>query len=259
MIIKYENLGVRSSYGLDNWTLDDFISDHNSVFYTKTVNGPKGKKIRIVTCYTNQNTIFDTSIMTTKLIYHYRPRYLFMTGLVCGIDHTEVGFGDILIASEIWDGTNIDNFDKGQSYYYLKSQRIPLGFNAISLLSKLSNSKELLFNIEKKYINEFEKPRSILQAHICPIVSVPFERLDNMQTESLKSLSRKILGVDNASYGMFYSANNCYKRKPIFTILVKSVSDFFDAYKHDHYQQYALYTSTEFIKYIVLNELDYSF
>ena len=47
-----------------------------------------------------------SSALTAKLLYHYRPRYLFMTGIAAAVDPKECSLGDIMVAEECWDGAS---------------------------------------------------------------------------------------------------------------------------------------------------------
>ena len=68
--------------------------------------------------------------------------------------------------------------------------------------------------------------------------------------------SRKTVGLDMESYGVFYAANYGIDNSVI-PICLKSISDFADEKKGDDFQKYASYTSCEFAKYLVLNILEY--
>jgi nucleoside phosphorylase len=58
------------------------------------------------------------------------------------------------------------------------------------------------------------------------------------------------------SYGMFHAAVNSNSLASL-PICIKSVCDFADGGKGDKYQKYAAYTSAEFMKYLIQNELKF--
>ena len=58
-------------------------------------------------------------------------------------------------------------------------------------------------------------------------------------------------------FGLFYAASNSAHPRPQYTVLIKSVTDYADPEKSDDFQDYAMYTSAEFAKYVVLNELKF--
>ena len=58
-------------------------------------------------------------------------------------------------------------------------------------------------------------------------------------------------------FGLFFAASNCAHPRPQYTVLIKSVTDYADPEKSDNYQDYAMFTSAEFAKHIILNELKY--
>lgn len=77
------------------------------------------------------------------------------------------------------------------------------------------------------------------------------------EIEKIKEHSRKLLGIEMESYGMFYAAENAIAPRPIYVASLKSVSDFATIEKNNDYQDYASYTSAALLKHLVLNVLNY--
>lgn len=74
--------------------------------------------------------------------------------------------------------------------------------------------------------------------------------------DMIKQHSRKTVGLDMESYGVFYATNYGLDSGTI-PICLKSISDFADEKKGDGYQKYAAYTSAEFARYLIESVLPY--
>lgn len=254
-----ENEKVRASFGSDGWQVVEFTSDHSTTFYTKTVANENGTPIRIVTCYALQMASTASAALTAKLLYYFRPRYLFMTGIAAAVDRNEANLGDILVAKKVWDGASgkIKTDEKGNDIFYPDYHELPLDADMQAVVTRLKSSRQLLNSIEEGYTYEAGKPQTRLNLHLGPIASVPAVLSSKEEVEKIQVHCRKLLGIEMEGFGVFYAASNCAHPRPQYTVLVKSVTDYADPNKSDDYQDYAMYTSAEFAKYVILNELKY--
>lgn len=254
-----ENERVKEAFGKENWTIEVIPSDKATTFYTKKIVNVKGEQIRIVTCHALQMASTASAALTTKLLYYFRPRYLFMTGIAAAVDRKEANLGDILVANKVWDGASgkIKTDEDGNDVFYPDFHELPLDSDMQAIVMRLKDNRQLLNNIEEGYIYKAGKPDSRLQVHLGPIVSVPAVLSSKDQVDEIQTHCRKLLGVEMEGYGVFHAASISAHPRPQYTVLVKSVSDYADPNKSDNFQDYAMYTSAEFTKYIVLNELKY--
>ena len=254
-----ENEKVRASFGSDGWKVVEFPSDHSTTFYTKTVINNRGEYIRIVTCYALQMASTASAALTAKLLYYFRPRYLFMTGIAAAVNREEANLGDILVAKKVWDGASgkIKTDEEGNDIFYPDYHELPLDADMQSIVTRLMSDRQFLNRIEEGYAYVAGKPRTRLQLHLGPIASVPAVLSSKDEVEKIQIHCRKLLGIEMEGFGVFYAASNCAHPRPQYTVLVKSVSDYADPDKSDDYHDYAMYTSAEFTKHIILNELKY--
>ena len=74
-----ENEWLRTVFG-DDWRELKVYGDEGTVYYEIELSIVKDKKIRIVTAYQHQMASVASSMLTTKMIFNFRPRYVFMTG-----------------------------------------------------------------------------------------------------------------------------------------------------------------------------------
>lgn len=257
--LKSENEKVREVFGVEGWTTEIIPSDLATTFYTKTIVNQKGDRIRIVTCYALQMASTASAALTTKLIYYYRPRYLFMTGIAAAVNREDANLGDILVASKVWDGASgkIKTDEDGFDVFYPDYHEIPVDTDLEAIANRLAADRKLLNSIEEKFTFKIGKPDTKLNIHIGPIASVPAVLSSKEQVEAIQTHCRKLLGVEMEGYGVFYAASNSSRPRPKYTMLVKSVSDYADPKKSNDYQEYAMYTSAMLVQYIIENELVY--
>lgn len=213
------------------------------------------KTIRIVAACTPQMGMCASSTLSMKLIHHFKPKYIIMSGIAAGIKG-EVNLGDIMIADEIWDASSGKiKGDKEKGTLFLPDPK-----------HKILNEdiKELILDIKRKrkYVDEIRQnyqadaPLTALNIHIGPMVSVPAVIQSNLEVEKLKLQSRKIIGLEMEAYGVIYSAAHAQKPKPI-AISIKSACDFANEEKEDSQQDYAAYTSASFIYQLIMNDLKF--
>lgn len=242
----------------DNWSELNLPDDDTTTFYTTSLKSKDGKTVRVITCYAHQMACTASATLTSKVILRFHPRYLFMTGIAAGLKGNGIGFGDILVASEVWDGMSgkfKEKMDKRELIFEPDYRHLTLNPAVVNIITKLKSDQTLLDSIKDNF--EGEKPRTSLKIHLGPMTSVPAVIASEQKIADLKKHARKIIGLEMESYGMFYAANNSHKLRPEYVISIKSASDKGDINKTDKYQSYASYTSAALAKHIIENKLDF--
>ncbi len=210
--------------------------------------------IRIVAACAPQMGMCASSTLSMKLITNFKPKYLIMSGIAAGIE-SEVQLGDILIADQVWDGASgkLRSNGEGGVLFQPDPRSKILDEGLKEKLLHIKSKRKYLDKIRKKYPGE--APKTVLDIHIGPMASVPAVIQSTKEIEKIQSISRKLIGIEMETYGVFYSAAHCKKPKPI-VLSVKSVSDFANEEKNDSCQDYAAYTSSAFVYELILNELE---
>ena len=200
-----------------------------------------------------------SSMLTTKVIFNFRPRYLFMSGIAAGIDRQEVNYGDILIAECVWDGASgkIKTDKDGVDIFMPDYRQLALDADMLNLAKKLSGESDLLSSIENSYQYKQGMPQTRLRLHVGPMASVPAVLSSKTNVDEIQKHCRKLMGIEMEGYGLFYAAHHSIRPRPQYTILVKSVSDYADPEKSDDYQDYCMFTSASMVRHIVEHELNY--
>lgn len=238
-----------------DWTLDRIDGDPNLYYLNYFEN--KKQRINVVTVQQSEMGMTASATITAKLIQNYSPKYIIMVGIAAGIDEKSNCYGDIIIANEVW------NYSSGKYVCENSENKSVLNFNpdpkSIQLNPKVreiinQDFGHVLYDIKRQWPDE---PKHDLNLLVGPMACGTAVVANSIVVEDMiKKHSRKTLGLDMESYGMFFAANNMNDMNTI-PICIKSISDFANEKKGDNYQRYAAYTSASFAKYLIENQLEF--
>ena len=184
-----------------------------------------------------------------------------MTGICAGLKGKGIGFGDILVATQVWDGMSgkyRERFEENngvETVFEPDYRQIPLDAALLNIINRLKSRSALTKAIMDAFVGS--KPGTPLKIHTGPMTSVPAVIASEQKIGDLKANARNLIGLEMESYGVFYAADHAHCMKPQFTASIKSASDLADKNKTDEYQEYASYTSAAFVKYLIEHELDF--
>lgn len=237
-----------------NWKQEEFDGDKCETYFTKTLKSSNGDKIRIVSVAQSQMASTASAALTTKMLCHYRPRYLFMTGIAAAVNPTECSLGDILVASECWDGAS-GKYKDGK--FHPDPRHLNIDPTMINIFSKVQRNKQLLSIITSECQFSPKKNMADVRVHIGQMASVPAVISMKEKINEISEHARKLMGIEMETYGVYYAASHSVEPRPKFWASIKSVSDYATNRKNNKFQNYASYTSASLLKYVILNELDY--
>lgn len=242
---------------IGNWEKREITGD--STIYYVTILVQKDISIRVVAAHAPQMGMCAASTLTMKLISNFRPQYIIMCGIAAAVrDGDLVNLGDILVAEEVWDGASgkIKTTEDNSPLFLPDYRHKTLDEDIGNIIKNIKLEKRYLHDIREGFPSVSGKPKTVLDIHIGPMASVPAVIQNTQEVDEIKKHSRKLIGIEMESYGVFYSAKNCSHPKPK-VISIKSVSDFADEKKSDDYQEYAAYTSAQFACRLIMNDLIY--
>lgn len=237
-----------------DWTQEVFECDKCETYFTKTLEKDNGEKIRIVSVAQPQMASTASAALTAKMLYHYRPRYLFMTGIAAAVDSKECSLGDIMVASECWDGAS-GKYKDGK--FHPDPRHLNVDPVMINILSNAKRNKKLLKEITAASAFATKKKLKDVRVHIGQMASVPAVIAMEDKIKEISEHARKLMGIEMETYGVYYAAEHSVEPRPKYWASIKSVSDYATVKKRDKFQNYASYTSAAFLKYVILNELEY--
>ncbi|MBO7490788.1 MAG: hypothetical protein J6T88_10970 [Bacteroidales bacterium] len=243
------------------WKEVNLDDDKTTTYYETMLKTERGENVKCISCYATQMASIASAALTTKMILRFHPKYLFMTGICAGLKGNNIGFGDVLVASQVWDGMsgkfkelNKDDADP-EMIFEPDYRQITLDADMQNIINRLKDKKELLAQIKDGFTGE--KPDTPLKIYVGPMTSVPAVIASEQKIADLRAHARKLIGIEMESYGVFYAAEHAHRLRPKYTISIKSASDLADKDKTDIYQPYASYTSAAIMKYVIENELEF--
>lgn len=238
----------------DKWEQVNFPNDPLDYYIADLGDG--GNRKRVVNVQSSDMGMVPATISTLNIHNHFKPKYIFISGIAAGIgDHN---LGDILIPSEVWNYSCGKYIEKdGKLEFLPEPKTIPLDVKLADVVRRDYN--DVLENIHNSWPIKNETDLQIkntkLKLYSAPLacgtsVVANFDFVKDF----IINHSRKTQGIDMEAYGVFAAVRSICDDKPI-AICVKAISDFADKAKSDGFQPYASYTSAMFIKHLILEVL----
>lgn len=213
-----------------------------------------GQKVHLIHAQQSEMGMTAAAAITTKIISHFNPKYIIMTGIAAGLDES-FHLGDIMVGTDIWNYSSGKYVESGDAQDECRvilapdSKHLPLSQTLHNLLANI-NYDEALKHINNEY--HLKLPVSDnLRVHFGPIAcGVAVVASQKIVHEQIKAHSRKTIGLDMESYGVCY-ASQTTTSSPVPTIIIKSISDLANVAKDDSAQEYAAYTSARFALHLI--------
>lgn len=233
-----------------------FKLNNDATEYHKGVFKKGDKKIKVVAASTSQMGMVAASLLTHKLIVNFRPKQVAMTGIAGGVKGIG-NYGDILAADISFDsGSGKIKTDKeGDSVFEPDYKSINLQTDIKEAFQECKAKREFLDSIKKLW--SADAPSTELNIHIGPLASGAGVIENKKVIDEIRGHSRKLIGIDMETYGVFFSAVNCSKPRPYGFLSLKSIADFADPEKNDNYQKYASFTSANYLYNFALDKMTF--
>jgi nucleoside phosphorylase/CheY-like chemotaxis protein len=233
-----------------------FKLPNDATEYFKGCFSQHNKKITVIAAAAPQMGMVAASVLTDKLITNFRPKHVVMTGIAGGVKGVG-NFGDILVAEISYDSGSgkIKADEDGNAIFEPDYRSIDLNVDLKEAILSCKTDRSFLDDIKKRWMGN--KPSPELNVHIGPFASGAGVIQNKKIIEQIKGHSRKLIGIDMETYGVFYTCKNCSKPRPYTVASYKSLSDFGDHDKNDDYQKYAAYTSATFLYHFALEKMEF--
>ncbi len=233
---------------LSTWK-DKEIQD-DSTRYSETTFESSQKILRVVAACTPQMGMPAAAVLATKLIFHFRPKYLAIIGITAGFPG-DTRLGDILVADPCWDwGSGKRRATEGGGYQFDPeplAERIDPHLR--TLFQDVQRDAGLMSSIKTSWPGE--KPSTDLRLLIGPCASGASVLADGITMKEIRAHNRKLIGVEMESYGVMHAAAQATQPRP-FAFSLKSVCDFGDKTKQDASQTYSAYVTASLLHTIAL-------
>lgn len=220
------------------------------IFHKASISTINGFDYKIVACSINSMGMPAAATVATMMICKFKLKYLFMPGICAGVKNKIGGYGDILIGERTLDYGfgKLKEDDKHNQIFEPDPQQIPADRELLAKVQDFLRDEQILIPIYSNYKNS--KPANLLSAYVGPIASGSYVVSSASFVSSIIEKNRKLLGIDMEGYGG-YLACQFSDSKALF---LKSVCDFGDSTKNDDYQNYAAYTSSQFLFSFIRNQ-----
>jgi nucleoside phosphorylase len=227
-----------------DWQARKFSNDATEYFVASCEKA--GRRLRVAAACASQMGMGATAVVAMKIIGHFRPRFLCMSGMAAGIKSEGIGLGDILIGDQCWDyesGKKSRTAD-GKMQLLPDPRSIPLRADLKEAFTSSIGRDAHVDEISRSWRGN--RPSTPLRAAMGPLASGASVIEDPAVVADIKRHARKLIGIDMESYALFFAGENCSKPRPaVFT--VKSAADFADSDKDDDFQEFASFTSAQYI------------
>lgn len=234
-----------------NWTPVD-ISGDDICYYRALVPTIEGEKTAYA-AYAPQMGMVSASILTMKMIHHFQPKYIAMTGITGGMP--EAGnLGDVVVAESVWDwGCGKWKADGENCVFHPAPYQTPIAPSIRRIVQRFREKTENLIKIAEGWPSD--TPGTKLQVLLGPMVSGASVIANSQKRDAILEQHRKILAFDMEATAIASACQESIAPKPSWIVL-KSIVDFGNAHKGDSVQKYGAYTSSEVLKILAEEYLD---
>lgn len=226
-----------------NW--NKVIMPNSKLPFIETIFDFGHKQLKVIAISINKMGMVPTAVLSTQMIEYFRPKYLAMTGIAAGVKGDGINLGDILVASPSWDsGAGKYKEEKDGKVFESDPKQEQIDDDIIHDIAQIAKNNKLLNKIREGWTSK--KISNVLNVHIGPIASGAAVIADQDVTNMIQKQSRKIVGIEMEAYGLMYASNHATHKRP-YPLIIKSVCDYADKEKNDGFQDYAAYTSAQFL------------
>ncbi len=229
------------------------VTDDDFVYYSGWLEGTSGI-IRVIISQSMHMGMVAASMLATRMIFNFAPRYIVMTGIAAGIKGKN-NLGDIVCAEFAWDyGAGKEVESAGGNIHKNTIQQVSIDASISNMVRRLSSDKNLLATIKENF--DGTKPSNELQIHMGPVATGAAVVANTAIVDEIKDQIRDVVAIEMEIYGVYYAAKWAINPRPSFLAL-KSICDFADGDKNDEYHNYASYTSAMVMLELIRNYFAY--
>ncbi len=235
-----------------NWE-ELIIEGDNNKYYTGKVNLSNGEEKSVVATSCSHMGMTPASATTMKVCMKFSPKILFMPGIAAGVEK-KTQIGDILVAESCrdWGSGKLTNID-GVPTHLNAPHYVPIDNFLHTIFKELSTNRQYLDEINSGWKSS-NRPNNSLSVHIGPLATGAVVLEDSETLGNIISQHRETIGVEMEGYGFSYACSVAGVGQQR-AVVIKSVCDFANTDKNDNWQDYAAYTSAQYIHHFIVNHL----
>lgn len=223
------------------------------VYRQTEVNTESGKTLKVVGATSTSMGLTAASIVTTQMVFRFRPRIVVMIGIAAGTRDGNKQFGDVLVADPSVD-YNSGKVVEQNGVRGFQPDPYPLSLNPRlrSVLHKYRGQCSMFDDIRAGWKGPL--PLSPNRLHMGPLGAADQVIDDASRVLEIQQNWRKLIGVEMETYGVYRACHESPDPKPRF-VSFKAVCDFAAA-KTDSWQAYAAFVAAEFAFKFLRKEWD---
>lgn len=241
--VEIESASVKHAF--DGWKHASVKGDSQA--YYETSISKDGKEHTIITAQQGVMGMNAATMLASKIIYTFRPKYLFICGIAAGVGDEGIAmYGDVIVPDMIWD------YSTGK---YVGPDESEIRFGDVGFLPRpvAVHPDEETLEIVKSTIGD---PDNEFHVHTGPMAcGSSVVANSSMVDRQIKALYPHTVGLDMESYSICFAAEQASKPRPK-SLVVKSICDYANSEKSDKFQRFAAYTSSGYTKYLLEHKLD---
>lgn len=199
------------------------------IYFTGKLNAKK-RILNVVVPVPINMGIEASVITTTKIISHFSPEILIMSG-ICAGNKNVTKIGDLVIAEKSINYNNILEISKSGGDVKKKFMQ------SADSINKTLKARLALFASHgiQEVFDDIELPKEFLHTLTCHIGLVVTGSSLSRSKENMDEINESYHGVkamDMETYGMYFAASNSNRDKAPLFVSMKAVSDFGDETSH---------------------------
>lgn len=181
------------------------------------------------------------AVACMKLIHAYRPRYLAMPGITAGLKGNP---GDVVIASTAWDASagKVSEDGKGRERFEPAPQSLSLEPAIRARLEAFAADRAACAKVPLAWPSACGP----FAARLGPNATSATVVANRSMVEELVGRDRKLEGIEMEAFAVFLAARECSEPRPL-AFVAKGICDRADSTKNDAHQDYAAFTSAQFL------------
>jgi len=227
-----------------SWQQARLENDH-TIYWTGEFSG-SGRSRRVVASCAQRMGTTATSVLASRMIGAFRPRYVCAVGICAGI-RSRTQIGDVLIVDQSWDwGDGKWVLEDGASRFRQAPYQINLDLSLREAF-RLAIQGHTLAGAREEWTQI--RPDTIPRLLLGPVATGASVLGDGETIKRIAEQHRSLLGIEMEVFGLYYAAADCAQPKPT-PFALKSVVDFGDGEKSDRFQGYSAYIAAAALRYL---------
>lgn len=227
---------------------------HDPSRYIRGVVKHTERDLQIVAVASPRMGLTPAAVTATKLINNFRPRLLAMTGICAGV-RGKAEMGDVLVADPCFDwggGKWIYDAEESKPKFQPAAYQWRLNEAVRSAVRATGDDADLMRSIHASFHGN--KPRTPPRVIIEAMASGAAVLQSARAMHEVRAQHKNLVGIEMESYAVFCAAAYSGEPRP-HVLSLKSVCDFGDDQKDDNFHEYAIFTSSEFLARLLMNDL----